>query len=149
MSAASPNPDYVLHLVARTRDHVHRELAAELERRGLGDIAPAHAGVLFVLSTLPHHRASMSGLADHLDRDNSTITALVDRLRKLGYVSKRRSEEDGRAFAVELSERGRDCRPIITAASRAVRERFFAGFSADERRDLSALLDRALRNFQV
>ncbi len=148
MSTGSPHPDHVLHLVARTRDHVHRELAAELERRGLDDIAPAHAGVIFVLSTLPQRRASMSELAALLDRDNSTITTLVDRLRKLGYVQKRRSDEDGRAFTVELGAPGLECVSTITAASRSVRERFFAGFSTEERQTLTRLLDRTLRNLK-
>lgn len=45
-------------------------------------------------------------LATTLAQNESAITAMVSRLVKLGYVSKTKSETDGRAWLLEATEQG-------------------------------------------
>lgn len=50
--------------------------------------------------------ATMSELAKALGAPATTMTSIVDRLVKEGYLQRRRSEEDGRIVLVELGKKG-------------------------------------------
>ncbi len=49
---------------------------------------------------------NMSGLAKGLSIPMSTATGLVERLEKKGFINRFKSEEDRRAFTLELSNQG-------------------------------------------
>jgi predicted transcriptional regulator len=66
------------------------ELAAALDEEGAGDVLRALAGV---------GPSSVSGLADELDRDASTVSHHLDRLADEGLVER---ERDGRAVVNRL-----------------------------------------------
>ncbi|MFC1476995.1 MarR family winged helix-turn-helix transcriptional regulator [candidate division KSB1 bacterium] len=51
-------------------------------------------------------RCKMSGLAEKMGLAYSTMTGLADKLVKLGYIQRRRIEEDRRVVMVELTEQG-------------------------------------------
>ncbi len=140
-----PQSDRIFHLISRLRDRTTRALQGQFDERGIGDIVPAHGGVLFALGAGP---ASMSELASVLERDNSTITTLVARLIERGYVARRVSDEDARSYQVTLTARGKRARRVVLVASRAVLGRFFSGMSASEQKTLTALVQRAYSNLE-
>ena len=51
---------------------------------------------------------SIQSIADHLEIDQATTTPLLQRLEKLGFVSRERSREDERRVEVWLTAKGRD-----------------------------------------
>ena len=53
---------------------------------------------------------SVSGIADRLDLEPSTVTPLVKRLEASGFVTRRRNPEDERQVTVSLTETGRSMR---------------------------------------
>ncbi|PJZ71135.1 MarR family transcriptional regulator [Leptospira perolatii] len=130
--------DYVIHLLSRTRDRIQKHLTVEMERQGIQDIAPAHGGVLFALSK--SGPVTMSDLADALDRTNSTITTLLDKMESLGYVKRRQSIEDERVFLAELTEKGKAATNAVTKASRKTLSALFKGFSNPEKEEFMRLL---------
>ena len=83
---------------------VMRELvAAEVARRGFGDLRPA------LLAVGPHIRASGSRVTELAERSmltKATVVYLVDELERLGYVRREPDPADGRAKLVVLTERG-------------------------------------------
>ena len=137
--------DHVIALIARNRQGAHRFIIGELARRGIEGLAPSHGAILSTLYA--HGPLPMQQLADHIDRDKSTITALVRRLVKHGYVRKRREAADGRKSIVELTARGRALKPDFDAISRRLTRRAFRGFSRVERERLVRSLSRMLNNW--
>lgn len=67
-------------------------------------ITTAQAAVLSILKN--EGQASQRTIADALGQNESAVTAMVKRLLKLGYVERARSDLDGRAWVLTLTEGG-------------------------------------------
>lgn len=78
------------------------EAELELEQR----LSLAAYDVLVQLSEAPGRRLRMTELADAVLLSRSGVTRLVDRLEKVGLVSRSRVADDGRGVAAELTEQG-------------------------------------------
>ena len=81
-----------------------------------------------------------SELAEHLHVQPATITKMVKRMERAGFVERRQDVEDQRVSRVYLTDAGRNIRDAVEGAWRELEEKTFAGFSSKER----ALLDRFL-----
>jgi DNA-binding MarR family transcriptional regulator len=101
-------PDELAAWRAFLRAHapVTRALEAELvaEQR----ISLAAYDVLVQLAEAPGRKLRMTELADAVLLSRSGVTRLVDRLERLGMVSRSRVEEDGRGVAASLTTAGLD-----------------------------------------
>ena len=64
-----------------------------------------YSQVLAIIS-IPNDGIEMSELAQKLGLDNSTITRLIARLEKKGWVCREKSKRDQRAIKVSLRTRG-------------------------------------------
>jgi DNA-binding MarR family transcriptional regulator len=70
-----------------------------------GITLPAYE-VLMFLADQPDRRLRMSDLAQRVLLSRSGCTRLVDRLQKLGYVTRCSADTDGRGLYAELTETG-------------------------------------------
>ena len=95
----------------------------------------------------------MSELSRRIDRDPSTVTALVRKLVKLGFAETARDETDGRATVVSLTDRGRALERDFGEISALLRATWTDGISeadlataarvhAAMRRNLHAAIER-------
>lgn len=71
------------------------------------------------------------------------ITGLIDRLEKVGLVSRQRSEEDRRVVRVSLTRAGEELLERLEGPLRELHQRLLAGFSAAELGEMSRLLGKA------
>jgi MarR family transcriptional regulator, lower aerobic nicotinate degradation pathway regulator len=60
-----------------------------------------------LLGILRDREPSMTGLAQHLGLDRSSVTGLIDRAQDRGLVTRLASAHDGRGVHVRLTARGR------------------------------------------
>jgi DNA-binding MarR family transcriptional regulator len=90
---------------------------------------------------------TMAEIASKIDRDKSTVTALVDKLVKLGYVVKERDTQDTRVIYVTLTDKGQELKPTFEAISDKVLRTFYSGVSEVEMTELANILDKIDRNF--
>ena len=109
------NETYILSLIARIQRHGNRFIESELRKRDIRDIAPSHGDILFQL--YQHDSLTMQALSKKIDRDKSTVTVLVDKLVKRGYVEKSRDSHDARVFRLILTDQGRNLRAIFEEIS--------------------------------
>ncbi len=135
----------IIHLLSRTRDRVQKHFQREIDALDLGNIAPAHGSVFYALQPGPQ---SMQDLARLIERDNSTVTALADKLEKLGYVKRSVSEHDTRSNILRLTDKGMNATPKIIAASQKIVGEIFTGFSGSERQELMRLLGKVYANME-
>ncbi|MFZ5646839.1 MAG: MarR family transcriptional regulator [Bacillota bacterium] len=61
----------------------------------------------FMLKRLGTGPATVSEMAEYMDVSLSAITSMADRLVKMGYITRKRSEEDRRLVWLELTGPGR------------------------------------------
>jgi DNA-binding MarR family transcriptional regulator len=120
--------------------HRANQIATERFDGELGDrnLTPRQLQVLAALDL--RKGASQTLIVDVTGIDRSTLADIVQRLLKHGLIRRRRSKEDARAYAVQLTDDGHR----VLAASLPVLERLeknlIAALPADKRADfLSAL----------
>ena len=123
---------------SRLREAGNRFILAELEKAGLGGIAPSHGDVLVQL--LACESCNMSDLARRVHRTKSTVTTLVEKLERNGYAQRMPDPADARGVLVRLTDKGKALEPTFTAISEGLHRLITDRLSAEE----AALLDRLL-----
>jgi DNA-binding MarR family transcriptional regulator len=135
-----PEFDDTLNLMAITVGRMNTFIMQGLREEGVRDIVPSHGGILRNLFQSGH--ATMGELARSIGRDPSTVTALVHKLKGLGYVAMERDTLDSRVNIVTLTERGRELEPAFSRVSRKWRTVQAETLSPGERGELHDMLCR-------
>ena len=94
------------------------------------------------------HAPTQAELAQNLDLTPMAVATLVDRMEAAGWISRRPSETDRRANAIELLPRAEAVLDKAIAVSDRVQDAALAGFSGAERKQLVAMLQRVRANLQ-
>lgn len=140
-SPAQELPRKIARLHALTRARIEALLA----QHGITDIEPCHGDiftVLFAEKSLP-----LTELAAKTHRCKSTVSVMVARLVKAGWLQKTADPEDARRITVALTEKGRKLEGIFEAVSKALIKDLSAGFTEEELRVFEGLMDRMSDNF--
>ena len=87
-----------------------------------------------------------SELAEHLHVQPATITKMIKRMERAGFVERRQDAEDQRVSRVYLTDAGRNIRDAVEGVWRELEEQTFAGFSLEERTLLNQFLLRIRHN---
>ncbi|MDO9418891.1 MarR family winged helix-turn-helix transcriptional regulator [Pararhizobium sp.] len=105
-------------------------------------------GEFDVISTLrrsgPPYRLTPTELYTLLMISSGGLTHRLDRLEKAGLIRRERSENDGRGFAVCLTDEGAQRAEMAFRADMASESAFLAGLDPAERVSLSGLLRKLL-----
>lgn len=134
----------IFNYASRLREIGNTFILAELEKAGLRDIAPSHGDVLSQLLTCDSR--NMSELALHAHRTKSTVTTLVTKLEKNGYVERIPDPEDSRGVKVRLTEKGLALKPAFDAISEGLQGIITARLSEEEALKLEQLLAACVEN---
>jgi DNA-binding MarR family transcriptional regulator len=137
--------DRTIFLISRIREKANRFILQELKKHNLAGIVPSHGDILVALYL--HHPLTMKNLAEMIDRDKSTVTTLVDKLIRLGYVEKKTHPEDNRMTLVFLTGKGRGLKPAFLGISEALQAKVYKSLTGKERRTLVDLLRRISDNW--
>ena len=84
--------DNTFTLISRIDGEIRRFIMDQLAAEGITDIVPSHGTIIVEL--MKHGRLSMNELARHIDRTPQTVTCLVKKLVKEGYVETGKGTED-------------------------------------------------------
>jgi DNA-binding MarR family transcriptional regulator len=134
----------VVSSIAVVRDKANAFITKRLAAHGLSNIAPAHGSVFYCF--FEGNELTMSDIATRINRDKSTVTALVDKLVVLGYAEKRKSASDGRVTRVRLTEDGLALRPVFDEISDELLAILYQGFSPEEQYIFVRLAQRMIGN---
>lgn len=137
-------PRGIIQQIATVREKSHSRMEEYLREAGLAEIAPSHGSILIALDR--SGPLSMTHLAQDLGRDKSTVTVLVNRLERLGYVTRQSDPQDARVVRLLLTERARRARRKFISVSSRMNRRFFAGFTASELDEFRRLLTKLQSN---
>ena len=89
----------------------------------------------------------MKELAERINRDKSTVTALVNKLAEAGYVSKERDPQDKRITRLCLTAQGKSLEPDFNKISGKLIETAFSGFTREDREQTVKGIEKMLNNF--
>lgn len=139
------NIDNTISLIATARAEANAYIKRELKKHGLHGLVPTHGNIIFAL--LSKGQMTMKDLAAVIRRDKSTVTTLVTKLEKHGYVERITCPDDNRVIFVRLTERGQQLRESFEAISKGLNETGLRGFSSSEQEHLAKLLNKIIKNF--
>ncbi|MZQ81434.1 MarR family transcriptional regulator [Paenibacillus sp. 5J-6] len=138
-------PRDAVSLISKIREKTNRYIISEMAKYGVDDIAISHGDIIFALFHSP--RLTMADIAKRIDKDKSTVTALVDKLVRLGYVTKERDSVDSRVVYVALTPRGEELKPVFETISQQMLEVFYFDISDQEKEELLRILMKIHHNF--
>jgi DNA-binding MarR family transcriptional regulator len=128
------------------RRRLHRMLDETLAEFGLTD------GEWKVLTHLqldgPPHRKSVGQLGKWADLSSGAMTNRIDRLEKAGFVKRVPDPDDRRGVLVELTDGGRRAWEESVSAQAAKESLVTGALSADDKKQLNALLRRLMIEFE-
>lgn len=130
-----PLPGLLGYALRRAQVSVFADFA-----QAVPELTPGQFGVLTLIER--NAGLSQSELGDALGVDRSTVVSTLDRLQARGLLARAPSPSDRRAHALELTAEGRALHADAARRIRAHEARIGAGLSAEERRQLTALLAR-------
>jgi len=88
----------------------------------------------------------MREISLQINRDKSTVTALVNKLFKLGYIEKQKHLLDSRSTVIVLTSKGLALRPIFDEISENLLERVYRGIGQKERVEVVSVLEKINSN---
>lgn len=142
------NDKYIIYFISKTKKKMTRFIEKSLKEKGLDDLVPSYGNILTVLYS-NNGKLSMSEIGQLIGKDKSTITALVDKLSKLGYVKKEKCIEDRRVTYIILTEKGRAIEGKVNDISGKVNLIAYKNFSKKEKDIFLELLKKMNNNFDV
>ena len=122
----------------------HAELARmEFQKMNLSEGQPK---ILYVL--LKEEGCVQKELAGIAQVRPSTMTVLLDRMEKQGYIYREETRISGgkRAYKIFLSDEGKSLAHQVNELVEKLEERSFKGFSDEERKKLLEMLGRVAEN---
>ena len=143
MSSMSKD-DRLIYLVFTAQHRLRMHMKDELMAAGV-KITMVQAGILFLLKE--KNGQAMSQLSRRLLLDNSTITGLIDRLEKSGFVLRKANPKDRRIFLIHITPQGvKEVNKAKTVINK-VNEEIMADFSFDEIESFKKILNSFVTKF--
>ncbi len=116
----------LVYLLSVAQRRLQRWMAAQQD----GDVTPSQAGLLFILDKRDGVLMGEAGAA--LDLGPAGISGLVDRMGAVRLVERRADRDDGRAWRVWLTPKGRNAAVRAKAAAAEINAALTEGFSSAE-----------------
>lgn len=136
----------LIALSSRLAEKANKFIIAELKKNELSDIAPSHGDIFALL--FDGKAYEMSEIAKKIHRTKPTVTVLVEKLEKSGYVQRVKSDNDARYTNVSLTPKGFELKPIFEQISEKLNALAYLGLREEEAMLLEILLEKAIVNFE-
>jgi DNA-binding MarR family transcriptional regulator len=111
-------PDDVGFLLAKASQRFNELLMERFAARGYGDVRPSFGSILVPL--FDQDRLRLGELAVRARLSKQSVTGLVKLCEDAGLVVRERDPDDGRAFRIRLSARGRELRSVAERELRSL-----------------------------
>ena len=117
-------------LIAKIHQLAGRIFARMLKEHKIDEINPAQGRIMFVLWR--NDNIPIAELARQTSLGKSTLTSMLDRLEKSGYLERVLSKDDRRQVLIRRTDKDRAMQDKYIRVSRQMAELFYAGFSNKE-----------------
>ena len=119
------------------------EMEAEaFEQEGFSNLSMRQ--LLYLETIAQMERPTFSELADQLDVTKPSVTALVKKLMKMGYVKKVQSQEDLRVYHIVLTTKGEQFTKMHDQTHRLLAERLTQNLNEQEIHQMAVMLKKVI-----
>jgi DNA-binding MarR family transcriptional regulator len=130
----------IIAQIARIRELANALIEAELRKRSIQGIVPAHGAVLHFLFR-QSKPVPIKAIVEEVGRVKSTVTVMINTLERYGYLRKLPCETDNRSKLVELTSAGRKLRKDFDQISKTLMDKVYGDMKKKDRQALVDLLD--------
>ena len=142
------NDKYIVYFISKTKKKMTEFIERELKEKELDDLVPSYGNILTVLYD-NDGKLNMKEIGELIGKDKSTITVLINKLSKLGYVKKEKCQEDRRVTYIVLTEKGKSIEGKFNDISKKVYLTAYKNFSKEEKDIFLKLLKKMNNNFDL
>lgn len=135
------NGGFLISKIKQIQGRVFEKLLAE---HGISEFNGAQGRILFVL--WERDGITISELSEKTGLAKTTLTAMLDRLEKIGHIQRKSDPADRRALKIVLTPEARGLKSQYDTVSAEMNEIFYGGFSDEEILAFEAYLGRVLEN---
>lgn len=129
-----------LSLISKIQEKGNRFIVGRLRENGIEGLVPSHGDILAVLYYCG--KSTMKNIADRIHRTKPTVTILVDKLERQGFVRREKSPEDSRITYILLTSKGEEFRPVFEKISKDLNELLYKNLSDSEAEILDKILEK-------
>lgn len=116
-----------------------------LRKKGIKNLSYSHIRIIIILSI--HSRISMKEISELISKDKSTVTTLVNKLEKLGYVRKISCQRDRRVTYLELEKKSEEIVETVFQVANLFHKKVEDILTKEELTTLFVLMEKLIRNF--
>lgn len=131
-----------LSLISKIHEKGNKFIIQELNSNGVTDLVPSHGDILAML--YQYNKLTMKEIAEKIHRTKPTVTILVNKLEKLGFVKREKSSEDSRITYIMLTSKSEDFKPIFEKISKDLNKMLFKNLTNNEVQLLDELLEKMI-----
>jgi len=139
--------DIVIGIISNIREKSAQFINAELKKRDISGLINSHGTILSAMYD-NDGLMTMNRIAKFIGKRKSTVTDMVKKLEKLGYISRKKSEKDARVIEVTLTEKGWIFKDTFKEISGELLEKTYDDFTEEEKQILMKLLLKVRKNFR-
>ena len=132
--------------MAKIRQVAGRIFERMLKNYGI-EINSAQGRIMFAL--WQQDNISINKLAKRTQLKKSTLTSMLDRLEKMGYISRQRSKQDRRVILIKRTKKDRDLENKYVELSQEHAKFFYSGFSESQINRFEKDLEHILNNLMA
>lgn len=118
----------------------------QLRKRGITELGFSHIRIIIILHVFKV--LSMKEVTEKISKDKSTVTILVNKLEKKGYLRKKVCEEDRRVTYLELEEKAKEILNIIFEVSDIFQNRVENILDEEERKMFIKIMSKLIENWE-
>lgn len=118
----------------------------QLRKRGITELGFSHVRIIIILHVFKI--LSMKEVTEKISKDKSTVTILVNKLEKKGYLRKKVCEEDRRVTYLELEDKAKEILNIIFEVSDIFQSRVEKILDEEERKMFIKIMSKLIENWE-
>ncbi len=115
-----------------------------LRENNMADLEGARGRIIFAL--WGKDGVPIKTLCEKTSLDKSTLTGIIDRLERDGYIERKPSETDKRSTLILLTGKEQEFANHVQKVSDQINEIFYKGFDDEEITQFESMLERILAN---
>ena len=115
-----------------------------LRENNMADLEGARGRIIFAL--WGKDGVPIKNLCEKTSLDKSTLTGIIDRLERDGYIERKQSPSDKRSTLITLTGKEQESEKYVKNVSNQMNKIFYKGFSDEEIIQFETMLQRILDN---
>ena len=136
--------EIIAHIFSVLNNKSNEYVKKKLRAHGYSIVVPNHGPVLKEIQDV-EEGITVKELSERLIKPKSTITEMLNKLEKLGYVERHRDVVDGRLVRLKLTEEGQKLNALMFLSIREHVNELLKDFTSEDKDELLTYLVRIYR----